>query len=119
MMVYRPHWFQSRRIIPNQKVHNSVLSGDEYVAQATLGNGFDIPIGSRRALRPRPVDRFWTTEHPDEDATTKLLISLLHDQHKMLDCLERVLFLLESSEFPLTVTPLTTLVLKRTRTASW
>lgn len=90
---------------------------DEYSTRANLGNGIDIPIASREDFHSAPGDiGLWETEPADEEVTTKLLTSLLSDQHKTLDSLERVLFLLESSEFHIVVTALTRPILKQIRT---
>ena len=86
----RSHLFRPRSVIPDQQIHSSVLSGDVYMPRATLGSGIAIPTA-------RTSDGLWATETQDEEAATRLLSSLLNDQQSTLACLEKVLFLLDSS----------------------
>ena len=76
--------------MPGQQIHPSVLSGDMYMPRATLGSGIGIPIA-------RTSDGLWATDTQDEEAATRLLLPLLSDQQRTLACLEKVLFLLDSS----------------------
>ena len=92
MVFSRNHLSRPPLVIPGQQIHPSVLSGDMYMPRATLGSGIGIPTA-------RTSDGLWATETQDEEAATRLLSSLLDDQQRMLACLEKVLFLLDSGAF--------------------
>lgn len=99
MIARRRHLSRARSVIPVQQIHSSILFGDVYTPSATLRDSVDIPTGPQEAS-----DELWTTELPDEGATTRLLTSLLGDQQRMPRSLEKVLFLLNYSKFhPLSI----------------
>lgn len=92
MIIHRLHLFRPRSVIPGQKIHPSILSGNVYTPRATLEDGVNVPT-------TRTSGKLWETESMDNGATTSLLALLLVDQQMALQYLEKVLFLLDSSMF--------------------
>lgn len=92
--LYRWHLFRPRPVIPGQRIHSSILSVDAYKPRANLRGGIDIPT-------TRTSDELWATEPLNEEATTRLLSSLLDDHKTAIEFLEKVLFLLDSGTFRL------------------
>ncbi|KAG9309257.1 hypothetical protein JVU11DRAFT_10740 [Chiua virens] len=94
----RLHRAQPRRIIPGQKVHASILYSNAYRPQATLGDGFDMPI-ILPGLEDTPLDpSIWETELFDNTAARQLLERLGGTQGVAPIYLDRLLFMLRFGE---------------------
>ncbi|KAF8552930.1 hypothetical protein OG21DRAFT_1325093 [Imleria badia] len=94
----RSHQLQPRRIIPGQKVHASVLYATAYKPQATLGEGFDIPI-IHSGLEDTELDsQIWETGLFDDAAALGLVTYLGRQQGIAPIYLDRLLFMLRFKE---------------------
>lgn len=95
------HRLQPRRIIPGQKVHASILYANAYNPQATLGEGFDIPI-IHAGLEDTELDnRIWEPGLFDDTAAQELIAYLGGQQGVAPIYLDRLLFMLRFSRVPL------------------
>ncbi|KAF8554224.1 hypothetical protein OG21DRAFT_1412956 [Imleria badia] len=96
------HRLLPRRIIPGQKVHASVLYANMYKPQATLGEGFDIPIIHSGLEYTELDNRIWEMGLPFEDnvTTAQELVTHLGSQQGVAPIyLDRLLFMLQFSQF--------------------
>lgn len=93
------HRLQPRRIIPGQKVHASVLYANAYKPQATLGEGFDIPIIHPGLEDVELEDQIWETGLFDDTAAQELVAYLGNQQGVAPIYLDRLLFMLRFSKF--------------------
>ena len=98
MIVCRSHSFRPRLVLPNQAIHFSVFSDDVYTPRATLASGVDIPTMPQKTSYGLWTTEPRTTEHLDEGAMTRSLISLLSSQQNTLKSLGEVLVLLHFSK---------------------
>lgn len=92
------HRLQPRRIIPGQKVHASILYANAYKPQASLGEGFDIPI-LHAELDTELDNRIWETGLFDDTAAQELVAYLGGQQGVAPIYLDRLLFMLRFSRF--------------------
>lgn len=99
------HWLQARRIIPGQKVHASILSANAYKPQATLGEGFDIPIIHSGLEQAKLDDKFWETGLFDDTAAKELVKHLGSEQGVAPIYLDRLLFMLRFGKFSCLLDP--------------
>ena len=104
MIVCRLHQSRPRLVIPGQQIHFSALPGDVYTPRATLAYGVDILTVPQKVSDGLCTTEPWTTELLEEEATARLLTSLLSDQEKTLKSLGEVLLLLHFSKLhPLSI----------------
>lgn len=88
-----------RRIIPGQKIHASIIFANAYKPQATLGDGFDIPVIQAKFADTELDQEFWDTGMFDDTAAKELVAYLGSQQGVAPIYLDRLLFMLRFSEF--------------------
>ena len=90
------HRLQPRRIIPGQKIHASILYANAYKPQASLGEGFHIPV-VHAELDPELDDGLWETGLFEESAAQELMAHLGESKEIEPMCLDALLFMLRTS----------------------
>ena len=93
------HRLKPRRIIPGQKIHASVLYANAYKPQATLGEGFEIPITHAGPGDAALDSQIWETELFDDTAALELVTHLGSRRGVAPIYLDRLLFMLRYSKF--------------------
>ncbi|KAG9309246.1 hypothetical protein JVU11DRAFT_10727 [Chiua virens] len=90
------HRSQPRRIIPGQKLHASILYANAYKPEATLGEGFDIPM--IQAENTEPNNLIWEIGLFDKTAAEELVKRLGSKEGVASIYLDRLLFMLRFKE---------------------
>ena len=93
------HRLKPRRIIPGQKIHASVLYANAYKPQATLGEGFEIPIIHTELDDAELDSQYWESVHFDDTAALELVTHLGSRRGVAPIYLDRLLFMLRCSKF--------------------
>ena len=92
------HKLQPRRMIPGQKIHASVLYASAYKPKAVLGEGIDLAAIQSEFDDGTLDNQIWETALFDDTAAQELLASLSSQRVVAPIHLERLLFMLRSSE---------------------
>lgn len=96
--ILRQHFSKSRRIIPGQRIHASIIFANKYRPMANLGDGIVFPIELHALSYDKLDDVNWEQVSFDPTAVKELFGYFQLQKGAALTSLDRLLFALRFSE---------------------